>query len=261
VERHRGNITRLLHGNENQLKDSPAMQFLTRTVHVLAMGLWFGTVVFFTFFVGLVLFGHFEKLATAPAKDQPSWLAVPPEFTKQPPSDKFPNPLTKEIGSRIGGEAVGPIFPWYYGVQVVCGVLALATALGWYWLPGQTGPLRKLRVVVLVLALVTVGVGYWMEGVVHELRQKRSDATDAALRDPEQAKIKAAEEARAAFGLWHTSSLLVNFATLGLVTVGMALVARLPAGAANGSAPSAVAREASPPQVVHAGSAAEGRGG
>jgi acyl-phosphate glycerol 3-phosphate acyltransferase len=247
VERHRGNITRLLHGNENQLKDSPAMQLLTRTVHVLAVGLWFGTTVFFTFVVGLVLFGHFDKLATAPAKEQPSWLAIPPEFTKPPPGDKFPNPLTKDIGSRIGGEAVGPIFPWYYGIQAVCGVLALATALGWYWLPGQTGTLPKVRVVVLLLALVTVGIGGWMEGVVHELREKRNDATDAALRDPEPAKIQAAEEARAAFGRWHFYSLMVNFATLGLVTVGMALVARLPAEAVRTMTPQTPASARSSP--------------
>jgi hypothetical protein len=201
-------------------------------------------------------------VATAAAKEQPSWLAVPPEFTKSPPSDKFPNPLTKEIGSRIGGEAVGPIFPWYYGIQAVCGVLALATALGWYWLPGQTGALRKLRVVVLLLALVTVAIGGWMEGVVHELREKRSDATDAALIDPEPAKVQAAEEARAAFGRWHFYSLMVNFATLGLVTVGMVLVARLPvATVASASAPAAGTREVLQPQAAHAGSATEGRGG
>jgi glycerol-3-phosphate acyltransferase PlsY len=262
VERHRGNITRLLHGNENQLKDSPAMQALTRTVHVLALGLWFGMTVFFTFVVGLVLFSHFEKLATAPAKDQPSWLAIPPEFTKPRPSDQFPEPLTKEIGSRIGGEAVGPIFPWYFGIQAVCGVLSLATALGWYWLPGTSGAVPKARVLVLALALLTVGVGGWMEGVVHELRTKRSEATDAALIDPEPAKVKAAEEARAAFGRWHFYSLMVNFATLGLVTVGMALVARLPAAAAGiASTPAAGTREAAQPQVVHAVGPIEGRSG
>jgi glycerol-3-phosphate acyltransferase PlsY len=251
-ERHRGNITRLLRGNENQLKDSPAMQVLTRTVHVLAMGLWFGTIVFFTFFVGLVLFGHFEKVATGPVAKQPVWLAIPPEFTKSPPSDKFPDPLTREIGSRIGGEAVGPIFPWYYGVQAVCGVLALATALGWYWLPGRTGTLEKVRVAVLLLALVTVGVGYWMEGVVHELRGQRNDATDAALLHPEPAKITAAEEARAAFARWHFYSLMVNFATLGLVAVGMALVARLPAAPAGSTpTPAAGTLEASQPKATH----------
>jgi glycerol-3-phosphate acyltransferase PlsY len=252
VERHRGNITRLLKGNENQLKDSPAMQALTRTVHVLAMGLWFGSVVFFTFFVGLVLFSHFEKVATGPVKDQPTWLTIPPEFTRPPPSDKFPDPLTKEIGSRIGGAAVGPIFPWYYGVQAVCGVLALATALGWYWLPGQPGTVEKVRVVVLLLALVAVSVGYWMEGVVHELREERGKATDAALLHPEPAAIKAAEEARAGFGRWHLYSLLVNFATLGLVTVGMALAARLPVGAGKSvPTPTADTREAPQPQVAH----------
>src|SRR5436309_6081716 len=47
--RHRANIRRLIAGTENRLKDTPTMNSLSRTLHVLAIGLWFGTVVFFSF--------------------------------------------------------------------------------------------------------------------------------------------------------------------------------------------------------------------
>src|SRR5262245_34400659 len=65
--RHWANVFRLFAGTENRLKESPAMNSLTRTLHVLAVGLWFGTVVFFSFVVGLSLFSHFEDLAKTEA--------------------------------------------------------------------------------------------------------------------------------------------------------------------------------------------------
>src|SRR4051794_6467698 len=73
--RHRTNVRRLLAGTENPLKAPPAMNSLTRTFHVLAVGLWFGTVVFFSFVVGLSLFGHFEDLAKS--TDRPLWFPLP----------------------------------------------------------------------------------------------------------------------------------------------------------------------------------------
>src|SRR5205807_6181247 len=70
--RHRTNVRRLLAGTENRLKDTPAMNSLTRTLHVLAVGLWFGTVVFFSFVVGLSLFDHFGKLPDS--TERPLWF-------------------------------------------------------------------------------------------------------------------------------------------------------------------------------------------
>ena len=58
--RHRTNIGRLLHGRENRFDDSAQLFCLGKLLHVLAVGLWFGTVVFFTFIVGLTLFHTFE---------------------------------------------------------------------------------------------------------------------------------------------------------------------------------------------------------
>src|SRR5436190_23752599 len=61
--KHRSNIFRLLHGTENSLPDRPAMRHLSKTFHVLAVGLWFGMAVFFSFPVALTLFSTFEKEA------------------------------------------------------------------------------------------------------------------------------------------------------------------------------------------------------
>src|SRR5438067_219087 len=103
------------------------MYSLAKIVHVLAVGLWFGAGVFFTFVVGLSLFDTFEKATAKPADQRPYWLPVPAELEKTRPTEKFPDPLRKEQGSRIFGAAVGPMFRPYYLLQVVCGGLALLT--------------------------------------------------------------------------------------------------------------------------------------
>jgi hypothetical protein len=227
--RHRANVSRLLHGNENRLSETPAMLSLTKILHALAVGLWFGTTIFFTFVVGLSLFGTFETLSAKPPAERPFWLPVPPELDKAPPSPQFPDPLRKEQGSRIFGAGVGPMFPWYYGVGTVCGLLALATALAWWSAPGKV---HRWRVVFLGSALVTVGLGWYLEWKVETLRQSRNDTSDTVLQtsQPSPDMIRAADAARQDFGRWHGYSLMANFLTVVLVTIGMAQAALLPSG-------------------------------
>jgi acyl-phosphate glycerol 3-phosphate acyltransferase len=228
--RHRANVTRLLHGNENRLKDTPTMFHLNKILHVLAVGLWFGTTIFFTFVVGLSLFGTFEALSAKPAGERPFWFPLPAEFDKARPSEQFPEPLRKEQGSRVAGTAVGPMFDWYYGIGTVCGVLALATALSWSRLPGKV---QRTRLLLIGSALVTVGLGWYLEYEVEARRVVRSETSDAVLRAarPGQESIQAANDARKDFGRWHFYSLMANFLTVLLVTVVMALTALLPATA------------------------------
>jgi hypothetical protein len=201
---------------------------LTRIVHVLAVGLWFGAGLFFTFVVGLSLFDTFERLTAKPAADRPFWLPVPSELEKSRPSERFPEPLRKEQGSRIAGVGVGPMFLPYYGLQIACGVLGLLTALAWF---GAAGGGHKLRVAVLLLALGGAGAGWWLDEQVEALREKRGQASDIVLKSdaPSAEQVSAANEARANFGTWHTYSLFANFGTLGLVTVAMGMAAFLPA--------------------------------
>jgi hypothetical protein len=205
------------------------MLLLTKIVHVLSLGLWFGTVVFFSLVVGLQLFRTFETISAQPAAERPLWLPVPAEYEKEPPGPRFPDPLRKEQGSRAAGAAVSSLFDWYFALQMVCAVLALASALTWW----SAGTVHTLRIGVLLLALTTVAGGWLLERVVSGLRDQRSETTDRVLRSPapDPASIEAAEQARAEFGRWHTYSLMVNFATLLLVTVAMAMAAQLPASA------------------------------
>jgi acyl-phosphate glycerol 3-phosphate acyltransferase len=225
--RHRSNLARLLRGTENRLRDGPAMLTFTKTVHVLALGLWFGTVVFFTFVVGLTLFGSFEKVG-ADYDNRPPWFPTSPDFAKADGVLDGP----KEQGTRAAGTVITPLFGWYFLIQGVCGFLAVGTALGWSNLNPQ-GRVQKFRIALLLAGLATVVIGWPLEQHVGELRQPRNEAVDEFLqsRNPKvEADLREkALEARAKFGLWHGISLLLNFGTLALVGAALALAAQLPA--------------------------------
>lgn len=217
--RHATNVGRLLSGTENRLRDTPAMLLLVKTLHILAIALWFGTAVFFTFVVGLSLFHGFEAVAAKSAEERPAWFPLPDQFARDLAG-------RKEQGVRAAGYAISPMFSVYFPLQVACAALALATALTWTR-PGMTG-VHAIRSLMLVLALVSVLGGWWLERVVHDLRLSRYGSSDAALRDPTPENVRSAEETRAEFGRWHFYSLMLNFLTLLLVAVGTVLAAQLP---------------------------------
>jgi glycerol-3-phosphate acyltransferase PlsY len=237
IVRHLPNLRRLWSGTENKIKESDIMLFFSKMIHVLALGLWFGMVAFFTL-AGALIFDALTKEAEKPepankearlASDRPLWFPVPEEMKKVPPSDTFPSPLRKEQGTRAAGVAVSPLFPWYYGTQVVCAVICALSAVGWCLACGKALLLR-VRAIVLVLALVTVGAGWWLEDVVTAKRVPRNELTDKLLtmKDPGTTDVKAAEAARAEFGMWHGFSLIQNFTTLLLVAIAMSLAASMP---------------------------------
>jgi acyl phosphate:glycerol-3-phosphate acyltransferase len=222
VIKHRANVNRLWQGTENRIKESTAMAQLQRSLHVLALGLWFGMAITFSFVVALNLFNTFESLGQQP--ERPAWFPLPAEFAK---SDEVING-PKEQGARVGGAAVGPIFPWYFAIQGICGLIALATALAW----SRLGRVHRVRNWLLFVALAGVLIGWPVERKVSELRVPRNEATDAYLRAaPSEAEAArtAMVEARAAFGRWHTYSLLLNMATTLAVTAALALAGHLPA--------------------------------
>jgi acyl-phosphate glycerol 3-phosphate acyltransferase len=249
--RHRANISRLIGGTENQLREGPTMLMFAKVVHVLAVGLWFGSVVFFTFVVGLTLFGTFSQLTELPKDQRPLWLPVPPELDRELTAKTFPTPLRKEQGSRIAGAAVGPMFTWYYATQLVCAVLALATALAWW---GTAGGDNRTRVIVVGVALVTVAGGWLLERKVEALRVTRTETSDAVLRaaSPTPDQVIAAEQARSEFGRYHGYSLLMNFLTVILVTVAMALAASLPTRSESVSLPTPERQESGSVSAVSA---------
>ncbi len=222
--RHAGNMRRLANGTEHRVKDSPIMLLFSKMIHVLALGLWFGTACFFTV-AALSVFQTFEAESLKEKEARPLWFPMADVYAKAPPTGKFPDPLRKEQGLRAAGAAVGPIFVWYYGIQAVCAAATAITALGW-WL-SRKGNIHTVRAVLLLLALVGVGVGWGLERVVADLRVPRNQLTDAVLQGSTE-DLGAAEEARAIFARWHGYSLLDNMAVLLLVTVAMALAAQLP---------------------------------
>jgi acyl-phosphate glycerol 3-phosphate acyltransferase len=197
--RHRANIARLFRGQENRVADSRGLAMLTRALHVLALGLWFGSGVFFTFVVGLTLFHTFE----AWAGEQPDWLRL---------TDK----LTLQQGRRLAGVAVAPMFPQYFALQTGCGIVAFATAGA--WVRSRPGRGNAVRLVLIGFALSLVAVGWSLVGVVEDLRIVRysPDPVTASTGD-------------SAFVRWHTISLFVNLAVLLLVGAALAMAARLPA--------------------------------
>jgi hypothetical protein len=169
---------------------------LLKIVHLLALGCWLGAVVFFSFFTALPIIRHMEELATK----ESNW----PGFTE------------KEQGTRAAGEALQAVFIRYFPFQLGCGTLAAVTALAWLRLKGRAHKLRFAVILVGVL-LVTVNT-FFLAPKVGELRSQRY-----------QLDRQKREDARQAFGTWHTYSLGTDMAGLLCAGIGMVLAAFLPA--------------------------------
>jgi hypothetical protein len=214
---------------------------LTKTLHVLAVGLWFGMAVFFSFPVALSLFATYERIAQQ--EPRPVWFPTGHEYDQDPGAWNYsPSAdesrrifqgaanVRREQGVRAAGAAIAPLFDWYFLFQGACAILALITALGW---PRAEPHVRahRLRVIVLLVAFATVAAGWPLERQVSALRVPRDAATDALLQaapNISAAVYEQAAAARSAFGAWHGVSTLLNLGTIALVTVAMALTARLP---------------------------------
>jgi hypothetical protein len=199
--RHRANAKRLIGGNENRIEEGWGMHLLTKTIHVLALGLWFGSNFFFSLVAAPTIFASYGALTESATRGRPAFL---------------PSSLTKENANQLAGLAVGPLFPWYFLLQGACALLALATAWAWISGPGRQG-VHTVRFYVLALALATIIAGWPIARYVGDLREARY-SPDASV----------AASAKEQFGRWHGYSLILNFATLGLVTAAMALAARMP---------------------------------
>jgi hypothetical protein len=158
---------------------------------------------------------------------------MPEQLDRKPPSPKFPDPLSKEQGSRLAGHLVSPMFPWFFGTQLLCGAVAFLTSLAWW--RTTTG---KVRITLLALALVLTCFGWILEAQIHEMRGPRNNETDTVIAlmvnaqkaspGEVQAALGRAEAARATFGMWHGVSMLINLLTILLVLPALALAGVLP---------------------------------
>lgn len=223
IVKHRANIRRLINGTENQLKENIVMLQLTKSLHVLALGLWFGASVFFTFVVAFSLFGTFEALGEKDKRE--TWFPRPRMYREADNTVNSP----KEQGTRAAGYAISPMFVWYFALQGACGFIALATALPFIKQPAS---IHRWRVNLLIASIAFVLVGWPLEQYVSDLRAPRNQTMEAYLLDRTDADSAAdMKKARADFGMWHSISVILNFATIVSVTAAMAMAGNLASGA------------------------------
>jgi acyl-phosphate glycerol 3-phosphate acyltransferase len=197
IIRHYSNTRRLFAGTEGRLREIDIMRKLSRIVHVLAVGFWFGGAAFFSFVAAPIIFDAFSGLVENRGGGRPEWV---------------PANLTKFQGSQLAGFAVSPIFPCYFLLQGACGVLALATAFR----NAAGKPLDRFerwRTAILALGLITVLIALPLTQKIDALRASRATGDEAAI---------------AAFASWHLVSLLLNFLTVGLAGVALGMAAFLP---------------------------------
>src|SRR5262249_34110546 len=174
IVKHRANIKRLFQGTENQIRDTTTMHQISKSLHVLALGLWFGMTVFFPFVVALSLLNTFQTLGKSDKHE--TWFPRSPMYADK--TDDLNGP--EEQGTRAFGHAVGPIFLYYFALQGVCGFIALATALP---LLKQCAAVHRWRVNLLLVAIVCVVAGWPVERRVEALRVPRNETTEAYLLD------------------------------------------------------------------------------
>ena len=205
VFKHRANIARLLAGTESRIGDFSMRDTVVRGLHVLALGLWFGGAAFFNFGTATAIFASFEEVVSAGPSDRTANETIIPADASAE--------RKKALASALAGSAVGPVFPRYFAMQAVCGVIALATALSWW----KAGGVHRWRVFVVGLAVLTVAIGWPISEEVSRLRLLRF-TTDT----------NAANAAKAAFGGWHIVSLLLSMVTVALAGVSLVLAAKLP---------------------------------
>jgi glycerol-3-phosphate acyltransferase PlsY len=199
VVRHYGNIIRVVRGQEHRISESTAMRSLGKVIHVLSMGLWFGSNVFFIV-VTLIVLETWQRYGQMSFNERPVWLP-------------FGGGFNEDAGTRVFGATVAPIFPFFFLVQGVCGLFALITALG-FSRAEPTRRLHRVRFMVILVAALTVVGGWPLSQRLDELRIERYNP-DASIANP----------AKKDFGRLHAYSLFLNFGTVILVAIGTALAA------------------------------------
>jgi hypothetical protein len=194
IAKHKANIARLRAGSESRIEQSPRFVALAKAVHVMALGVWFGSNVFFLIAAPGV-FGAFQDLG--------SWLPLPAGL---PPD---------QAARRLAGIAIEPLFAVYFPLQAICAALALGTALGWHNL--EVRPSHRRRLTFIAVAVLSLVIGWPVARYVGNLRSQRysNEPTVASAAD-------------AAFGTWHAASLAFNFLTLIGAGAALALASQLP---------------------------------
>jgi acyl phosphate:glycerol-3-phosphate acyltransferase len=205
IVKHRANLKRILQGTESKWEDKTVWQNSAKTIHLLAIGLWFGSAIFFNFIAALAINQSFKQtIATAP-NDRTANLPITEGLTEE---------QKNALATSLFGAAVGPLFPRFFILSGICAGMAWITALRWFKEPGKV---NRWRVYLLTLAATLVAISWPISQYVSELRLERY-SSDTVI----------ANAAKEAFGLWHLVSLLLSAITAVIVGVVMILAAKIP---------------------------------
>ena len=201
--RHRANVVRIIRGEEMAMAGGRKFEAAMRALHAVSLGLWAGGAAFFSFVAAPEMFRSFPDVVASSPSDRTAGVdIVPPGTTDE---------SKKALGSALAGAAVGPVFPKFYGFQLGCGLVALATAVP-AWRADRTR-LNRARVICVSKALAAVGLGWLLSGQVGRLRMERYSPDEAV-----------ASRARTLFAPAHLVSLGLSAYTTGfaLAALGMA---------------------------------------
>lgn len=201
--------------NQTSSSLTRVLSYLLRVLHLVGVGLWLGTVVFFPFCVALPVIAGMQALAMRPD----NWLHLQSE---------------KE-GIRLAGELLNIVFARYFLFQLGCGLAALIPAVIWL---RQSGKVHRFRVGFLLLAMVLVSANeWWLAENVRYWRHARYASHSAAEHTTAPGTTASAAtpgsphpDAEQAFQFWHTLSLAADIVTLLLVFLTVLLAPFTPTG-------------------------------
>jgi glycerol-3-phosphate acyltransferase PlsY len=206
IIKHRANVKRLLDGSENKVGDGMMRQMLLRGLHLLAVGLWFGSGAFFIFVAATPLLTAYKEVVDGPPSYRTAGIEiVPPDAT---PEQK------KQLASALGGVAVAPLFPRFFVLSALCGGVAVVTADGLRRM--KRTKIQKWRVWLCVAGAALVAVGWPLSVYVAGLNAQRFDS-------PEAQKL---------FNPLHGVSLMGSAVTTVVAGVVLLLGAAMPSGTA-----------------------------
>jgi acyl phosphate:glycerol-3-phosphate acyltransferase len=205
IIKHRTNLVRLWQGKENRLEDRAMLDFLHRALHILALGIWLGSIVFFNLLAAPTIFASFRELAKSEPSDRTAHITI---------NAGLNDTQKEQLGNALAGAAVGPIFPKFFLLQSVCGFVVALTALGWCRTP------RRLNRWRFCCALIAWSLPVFASHVADKVAGLR-----VARYSPDHA---VAEAAKRDFAEWHVHSLALSLLILLVVFALMLMAARLP---------------------------------
>ena len=180
---------------------------LLRTIQLVALGLWVGSGLFFSYVVAPQVFRLFTE-------------TLPGGTTKGYPE------MDQRMGRRLAGATVGAVFPAYFATQAVLGVVAsVATWLLWRSTGRQTLLFAECVLLAVAVTALLVQVAWVFP---------KSNRVLAEVHRMEVAgEFEAADRRRQTFGMLHGFSQVLNLLTLGGAAVALVLAAWGAAAAGN----------------------------